>query len=152
MREKLIATIQKLNCDNEPGTIQTSENYDIHINEKEWSPQSPLIKCPSWFSNILKSVPLSGLFFLAPEPEEQYMEEHTFLELTGWENVLENYPFFIPDMVNAKHYPIAESGYGYLVIEHNSSYNDPIYRWDGSGMEYQKAFNSFSDLLDSIEN
>ncbi|EDM25974.1 hypothetical protein LNTAR_19292 [Lentisphaera araneosa HTCC2155] len=152
LNNKIIDTINKISCEDEPGTIQVSENYDIKIEDENWKPNSPLVICPEWYSSILKSLPLSGLFFLAPEPEEKYMEEHEFLELTGWENVLEYYPFFIPDMVNSKHYPIASSGYGYLVINHDSTPNDPIYRWDGSAMEYQKAFNSFSDLLDSIDN
>ena len=151
LKTKIINTISKLHCEDSEGAIQVSESYDINIEEESWRPKSPLIKCPVWYSDILKSVPLSGLLFLAPEPEDRFLEEHSFLELTGWEHVLELYPFFIPEMVDHKHYPIAWSGYGYLVIKHDSTPVDPIYRWDGSAMEFNQAFNSFSDLLDSVQ-
>ena len=148
LKNKILASVEKLNCEEDPGVIQVSESYEIHVDDENWSSNSKLIKCPAWYSSILKSVPLSGLFFWAPEPEEGDREEHIFLDLPGWTNVAEMYPFFVHEMHKHNHYPIASSGYGYLVIGEKSTPNDPIYRWDGSGMCFEQAFENFSNLLD----
>jgi len=136
----------------EPGKVQAEENYDAVIVDDEWKTDLELLRCPDWLSAILKSIPLSGLYFEAPVPDDEFDEEHLFLPLSGWPSVAEDYPFFVPEFLKRGDYPIASSGYGYLVVKANGSAEDPIDRWDGSAMEVQTAFESFGELVRSMKS
>jgi len=153
LKAKIISAARRLDCGDTPGVIQTSEDYNITVDDENWVAGAPLMRCPSWFANIQKSVPLTDLYFLAASPDidysDEYLEEHIFLELPGWKQVADDYPFFVELMHTSGHYPIASSGFGYLVIGADSSPKDPIYRWDGSGMNFKEAFKDFESLLDS---
>lgn len=110
----------------------------------------PQLQVPTWWEELMTSLPLAGVEFACPSPESPDGEYAQFLRLDGLEEITTDWEHVIPTWQEARLYPIAmASNACYWVAPSDGDLSSPVNYWDQSGHWVVPGSPTFAAWLES---
>lgn len=110
----------------------------------------PQLQVPTWWEELMISLPLAGVKFACPSPESPDGESVQFLRLDEMEEITTDWEHVIPTWQEERLYPIAmASNACYWVVPSDGDINGPVNYWDQSGHWVVPGSPTFAVWLES---
>lgn len=110
----------------------------------------PLIQVPTWWEELVTSLPLAGVESASPTPEQSDGDGAQFLRLDDMDEISTNWECYMQPWQESRLFPIAIVSDGcYWVIPSDGDIHGPVKFWDASGHEVLPGSPSFAAWIES---